>query len=132
MTVNEATCKAKTKKKSDFDIDLNELNLTSKTLFPYLEHRIKILTISDTFLRPGVEKTIPTNLIILKKNIRKNVHLQLKSAFKLPIKFLSEKIEIINDRLFVKIQNHNNFNIKICIKSPIAYLFVQPSILIQN
>ena len=134
MTVEEATCKSEIKKKSHYDIDFSELNLRSRTLYPYLEYRIKILTVTDAFLRPGIEKIVPTNLIILQKNIPKNIQLQLKSSNKLPIKFLSEKVEIINDRLFVKIQNHNNFNIKICIKSPIAYLFVRPSIcqLFQN
>ena len=129
MTTEGATCKFKTKKKeSSLDIDFNELNLACRTLYPYLEYRIKILTISDTTLKPGIEKTIPTNLIILEKNIPKNVQLQLKSSNKLPLKFLSEKVEIINNRLFVKILNHNNFMLKICIKSPIAYWFIQPSI----
>ena len=129
MTTEAATYDFKTKKKEySLDIDFDELNLATQTLYPYLEYRIKILTISNTTLKPRVEKIIPTNLIILEKNIPKHIQLQLKSSNKLPVKFLSEKVEIINNRLFVRILNPNNFMLKICIKSPIAYLFIQPTL----
>ena len=88
---------------------------------------MKILTVSETTLKPGTEKTIPTNLILSQKFFPKHFQLQLKSSNKLPVKFLSEKLEVEENRLFVKLQNYNNFPIKICCKSPIAYLFFQPT-----
>ena len=115
---------SKTKLNSSFDIDFYALNLATN---PYLEHRLKILTISNTSLKPGIKKTIPTNLINSQKYIPNNFQLQLKSSNKLPVKFLSEKLEVEENRLFVKLQNYNNFPIKICCKSPIAYLFFQPT-----
>ena len=128
MTVKPNTSKVKLKQ--NFDIDFSELKLCdiSKNLHPYIEYRIKILTISNISLKPGVEKIIPTNLINSHKSIPKHFNLQLKSTNKLPLKFLSEKFEIINNRLFVKLQNQNKFNYIICSKTPIAYLFIQPSI----
>ena len=115
---------SKTKLNSSFDIDFYALNLATN---PYLEHRLKILTISNTSLKPGIKKTIPTNLINSQKYIPNNFQLQLKSSNKLPINLVTEKVEIIEDRLFVDILNYNNFPLKICSKSPIAYLFIQPS-----
>ena len=116
--------KPKTKVTSSFDVDFSKLNLVPN---PLLEHRFKILTISNISLKQGIKKTIPTNLINSQKYIPNNFQLQLKSSNKLPINLITEKVEIIEDRLFVDILNYNNFPLKICSKSPIAYLFIQPS-----
>ena len=124
MIVETGTSKTKSKLSSSFDIDFNALNLATN---PFLEHRLKISTISDTTLKPGIEKIIPTNLINSEKNIPKFFQVNLKSSNKLPINLISETVELIEDRLFVKIQNYNNFPLKICSKTPIAYLFIQPS-----
>ena len=124
MIVETGTSKTKSKLSSSFDIDFNALNLATN---PFLEHRLKISTISDTTLKPGIEKTIPTNLINSEKNIPKFFQVYLKSSNKLPINLISETVELTEDRLFVKIQNYNNFPLKICSKTLIAYLFIQPS-----
>ena len=116
--------KPKTKVTSSFDVDFSKLNLVPN---PLLEHRLKILTISNISLKQGIKKTIPTNLINSQKYIPNNFQLQLKSSNKLPINLITEKVEIIEDRLFVDILNYNNFPLKICSESPIAYLFIQPS-----
>ena len=128
MTCKKETSKRNTKINFNFDIDLSDLNFdVCKQIHPFLEYRLKILTVSETTLKPGTEKTIPTNLILSQKIFPKQFQLQLKSSNKLPIKFLSEKLEVKDNRLFVKLQNYNNFPIKICCKSPIAYLFFQPT-----
>ena len=128
MTCKKETSKRNTKVNFNFDIDLSDLNFdVCKQIHPFLEYRLKILTVSETTLKPGTEKTIPTNLILSQKIFPKQFQLQLKSSNKLPIKFLSEKLEVKDNRLFVKLQNYNNFPIKICCKSPIAYLFFQPT-----
>ena len=128
MTCKKETSKRNTKINFNFDIDLSDLNFdVCKQIHPFLEYRLKILTVSETTLKPGTEKTIPTNLILSQKIFPKQFQLQLKSSNKLPIKFLSEKLEVEENRLFVKPQNYNNFPIKICCKSPIAYLFFQPT-----
>ena len=128
MTCKKETSKRNTKINFNFDIDLSDLNFdVCKQIHPFLEYRLKILTVSETTLKPGTEKTIPTNLILSQKIFPKQFQLQLKSSNKLPIKFLSEKLEVEENRLFVKLQNYNNFPIKICCKSPIAYLFFQPT-----
>ena len=128
MTCKKETSKRNTKININFDIDLSDLNFdVCKQIHPFLEYRLKILTVSETTLKPGTEKTIPTNLILSQKFFPKQFQLQLKSSNKLPIKFLSEKLEVEENRLFVKLQNYNNFPIKICCKSPIAYLFFQPT-----
>ena len=128
MTCKKETSKRNTKVNFNFDIDLSDLNFdVCKQIHPFLEYRLKILTVSETTLKPGTEKTIPTNLILSQKIFPKQFQLQLKSSNKLPIKFLSEKLEVEENRLFVKLQNYNNFPIKICCKSPIAYLFFQPT-----
>ena len=128
MTCKKETSKRNTKINFNFDIDLSDLNFdVCKQIHPFLEYRLKILTVSETTLKPGTEKTIPTNLILSQKFFPKHFQLQLKSSNKLPIKFLSEKLEVKDNRLFVKLQNYNNFPIKICCKSPIAYLFFQPT-----
>ena len=128
MTCKKETSKRNTKVNFNFDIDLSDLNFdVCKQIHPFLEYRLKILTVSETTLKPGTEKTIPTNLILSQKIFPKQFQLQLKSSNKLPIKFLSEKLEVEDNRLFVKLQNYNNFPIKICCKSPIAYLFFQPT-----
>ena len=128
MTCKKETSKRNTKININFDIDLSDLNFdVCKQIHPFLEYRLKILTVSETTLKPGTEKTIPTNLILSQKIFPKQFQLQLKSSNKLPIKFLSEKLEVKDNRLFVKLQNYNNFPIKICCKSPIAYLFFQPT-----
>ena len=128
MTCKKETSKRNTKININFDIDLSDLNFdVCKQIHPFLEYRLKILTVSETTLKPGTEKTIPTNLILSQKIFPKQFQLQLKSSNKLPIKFLSEKLEVEDNRLFVKLQNYNNFPIKICCKSPIAYLFFQPT-----
>ena len=110
---------------SSFDIDFSELNLPQ---IQFIEYRIKTLAINDSILKAGKEKTIPTNLINSEANFPKYFHLHLKSSNKLPIKLLSEKVDLKDNRLFVKIQNYNNFPVKIYSKTPIAYLFIQPSI----
>ena len=128
MTCKKGTSKRNTKVNFNFDIDLSDLNFdVCKQIHPFLEYRLKILTVSETTLKPGTEKTIPTNLILSQKIFPKQFQLQLKSSNKLPVKFLSEKLEVEENRLFVKLQNYNNFPIKICCKSPIAYLFFQPT-----
>ena len=128
MTCKKETSKRNTKVNFNFDIDLSDLNFdVCKQIHPFLEYRLKILTVSETTLKPGTEKTIPTNLILSQKFFPKHLQLQLKSSNKLPVKFLSEKLEVEENRLFVKLQNYNNFPIKICCKSPIAYLFFQPT-----
>jgi len=128
MTCKKETSKRNTKININFDIDLSDLNFdVCKQIHPFLEYRLKILTVSETTLKPGTEKTIPTNLILSQKFFPKQFQLQLKSSNKLPVKFLSEKLEVEENRLFVKLQNYNNFPIKICCKSPIAYLFFQPT-----
>ena len=128
MTCKKETSKRNTKINFNFDIDLSDLNFdVCKQIHPFLEYRLKILTVSETTLKPGTEKTIPTNLILSQKFFPKQYQLQLKSSNKLPVKFLSEKLEVEENRLFVKLQNYNNFPIKICCKSPIAYLFFQPT-----
>ena len=128
MTCKKETSKRNTKININFDIDLSDLNFdVCKQIHPFLEYRLKILTVSETTLKPGTEKTIPTNLILSQKIFPKHFQLQLKSSNKLPVKFLSEKLEVEENRLFVKLQNYNNFPIKICCKSPIAYLFFQPT-----
>lgn len=128
MTCKKETSKRNTKVNFNFDIDLSDLNFdVCKQIHPFLEYRLKILTVSETTLKPGTEKTIPTNLILSQKFFPKQFQLQLKSSNKLPVKFLSEKLEVEENRLFVKLQNYNNFPIKICCKSPIAYLFFQPT-----
>ena len=128
MTCKKETSKRNTKINFNFDIDLSDLNFdVCKQIHPFLEYRLKILTVSETTLKPGTEKTIPTNLILSQKFFPKQFQLQLKSSNKLPVKFLSEKLEVKDNRLFVKLQNYNNFPIKICCKSPIAYLFFQPT-----
>ena len=128
MTCKKETSKRNTKINFNFDIDLSDLNFdVCKQIHPFLEYRLKILTVSETTLKPGTEKTIPTNLILSQKIFPKQFQLLLKSSNKLPIKFLSEKLEVKDNRLFVKLQNYNNFPIKICCKSPIAYLFFQPT-----
>ena len=128
MTCKKGTSKRNTKVNFNFDIDLSDLNFdVCKQIHPFLEYRLKILTVSETTLKPGTEKTIPTNLILSQKFFPKQFQLQLKSSNKLPVKFLSEKLEVEENRLFVKLQNYNNFPIKICCKSPIAYLFFQPT-----
>ena len=128
MTCKKETSKRNTKVNFNFDIDLSDLNFdVCKQIHPFLEYRLKILTVSETTLKPGTEKTIPTNLILSQKIFPKQFQLQLKSSNKLPVKFLSEKLEVKDNRLFVKLQNYNNFPIKICCKSPIAYLFFQPT-----
>ena len=128
MTCKKETSKRNTKININFDIDLSDLNFdVCKQIHPFLEYRLKILTVSETTLKPGTEKTIPTNLILSQKIFPKQFQLQLKSSNKLPVKFLSEKLEVEENRLFVKLQNYNNFPIKICCKSPIAYLFFQPT-----
>ena len=128
MTCKKETSKRNTKVNFNFDIDLSDLNFdVCKQIHPFLEYRLKILTVSETTLKPGTEKTIPTNLILSQKIFLKQFQLQLKSSNKLPVKFLSEKLEVEENRLFVKLQNYNNFPIKICCKSPIAYLFFQPT-----
>ena len=128
MTCKKETSKRNTKINFNFDIDLSDLNFdVCKQIHPFLEYRLKILTVSETTLKPGTEKTIPTNLILSQKIFPKQFQLQLKSSNKLPVKFLSEKLEVEENRLFVKLQNYNNFPIKICCKSPIAYLFFQPT-----
>lgn len=128
MTCKKETSKRNTKINFNFDIDLSDLNFdVCKQIHPFLEYRLKILTVSETTLKPGTEKTIPTNLILSQKFFPKQFQLQLKSSNKLPVKFLSEKLEVEENRLFVKLQNYNNFPIKICCKSPIAYLFFQPT-----
>ena len=124
MTNERDTTKSQAKLTSSFDIDFSVLNLATN---PFLEHRLKILTISNISLKPGTAKTIPTNLINSQKYIPKQFQLHLKSSNKLPINLLSETVKIIEDRLFVDIQNNNNFSLKICGKSPIAYLFIQPT-----
>ena len=128
MTCKKETSKRNTKININFDIDLSDLNFdVCKQIHPFLEYRLKILTVSETTLKPGTEKTIPTNLILSQKIFPKQFQLQLKSSNKLPVKFLSEKLEVEENRLFVKLQNYNDFPIKICCKSPIAYLFFQPT-----
>ena len=128
MTCKKETSKRNTKVNFNFDIDLSDLNFdVCKQIHPFLEYRLKILTVSETTLKPGTEKTIPTNLILSQKIFPKQFQLQLKSSNKLPINLITEKVEIIEDRLFVDILNYNNFPLKICSKSPIAYLFIQPS-----
>ena len=128
MTCKKETSKRNAKVNFNFDIDLSDLNFdVCKQIHPFLEYRLKILTVSETTLKPGTEKTIPTNLILSQKFFPKHFQLQLKSSNKLPVKFLSEKLEVEENRLFVKLQNYNNFPIKICCKSPIAYLFFQPT-----
>ena len=128
MTCKKETSKRNSKINFNFDIDLSDLNFdVCKQIHPFLEYRLKILTVSETTLKPGTEKTIPTNLILSQKIFPKQFQLQLKSSNKLPVKFLSEKLEVEENRLFVKLQNYNNFPIKICCKSPIAYLFFQPT-----
>ena len=128
MTCKKETSKRNTKINFNFDIDLSDLNFdVCKQIHPFLEYRLKILTVSETTLKPGTEKTIPTNLILSQKIFPKQFQLQLKSSNKLPINLITEKVEIIEDRLFVDILNYNNFPLKICSKSPIAYLFIQPS-----
>ena len=128
MTCKKETSKRNTKININFDIDLSDLNFdVCKQIHPFLEYRLKILTVSETTLKPGTEKTIPTNLILSQKFFPKHFQLQLKSSNKLPINLITEKVEIIEDRLFVDILNYNNFPLKICSKSPIAYLFIQPS-----
>ena len=124
MVSTSMTPKPKTKVTSSFDVDFSKLNLVPN---PLLEHRLKILTISNISLKQGIKKTIPTNLINSQKYIPNKFQLQLKSSNKLPINLITEKVEIIEDRLFVDILNYNNFPLKICSKSPIAYLFIQPS-----
>ena len=124
MVSTSMTPQPKTNLTSSFDIDFGTLNLVPN---PLLEHRFKILTISNISLKQGIKKTIPTNLINSQKYIPNNFQLQLKSSNKLPINLITEKVEIIEDRLFVDILNYNNFPLKICSKSPIAYLFIQPS-----
>ena len=76
MIVETGTSKTKSKLSSSFDIDFNALNLATN---PFLEHRLTISTISDTTLKPGIEKTIPTNLINSEKNIPKFFQVNLKS-----------------------------------------------------
>ena len=124
MVSTSMTPQPKTNLTSSFDIDFGTLNLVPN---PLLEHRFKILTISNISLKQGIKKTIPTNLINSQKYIPNNFQLQLKSSNKLPINLITEKVEIIEDRLFVDILNYNNFPLKICSGSPIAYLFIQPS-----
>ena len=124
MVSTSMTPQPKTNLTSSFDIDFSTLNLVPN---PLLEHRFKILTISNISLKQGIKKTIPTNLMNSQKYIPNNFQLQLKSSNKLPINLITEKVEIIEDRLFVDILNYNNFPLKICSKSPIAYLFIQPS-----
>ena len=124
MNVDTETPKAKSKLSSSFDVDFSALNLATNQ---FLEHRLKIFSICDTTLKPGIKKTIPTNLINSDKYIPKHFQLNLKSSNKLPINLISDAVEILEDRLFVKIQNYNNFPLKICSKTPVAYLFIQPS-----
>ena len=124
MVSTSMTPQPKTNLTSSFDIDFSTLNLVPN---PLLEHRFKILTISNISLKQGIKKTIPTNLINSQKYIPNNFQLQLKSSNKLSINLITKKVEIIEDRLFVDILNYNNFPLKICSKSPIAYLFIQPS-----
>ena len=128
MTCKKETSKRNTKVNFNFDIDLSDLNFdVCKQIHPFLEYRLKILTVSETTLKPGTEKTIPTNLILSQKIFPKQFQLQLKSSNKLSINLITKKVEIIEDRLFVDILNYNNFPLKICSESPIAYLFIQPS-----
>ena len=47
MIVETDTSKTKSKLTSSYDIDFNALNLATN---PFLEHRLKISTISDTTL----------------------------------------------------------------------------------
>ena len=122
MNSDQESLKTRT---TSFDIDFNELNLGKSQ---FVEHRIKILSIKDITLKPGIEKSISTNLVNCQTNFPKYFHLHLKSSNKLPLKLLSEKVDLIDNRLFVKIQNNNNFSVKIYRKTPIAYLFIQSSI----
>ena len=95
MTCKKETSKRNTKININFDIDLSDLNFdVCKQIHPFLEYRLKILTVSETTLKPGTEKTIPTNLILSQKIFPKQFQLQLKSSNKLPVKFLSEKLEV--------------------------------------
>ena len=127
MGTDQGTSRKKTKFNLHFDIDLCDLNLeVKKTIHPFLEHRLKIFTVSNTTLKPGIEKIIPTNLICHQKSIQKQFHIHLKSSQKLPIRLISEQIEVVDKRLFVRVHNYNNFPVKILCKSPIAYLFIQP------
>ena len=124
MNVDTDTPKVKSKLSSSFDVDFSALNLVTNQ---FLEHRLKIFTICDTTLKPGIKKTIPTNLINSEKDIPKHFQLNLRSSNKLPINLISEAVEIFEDRLFVTIHNYNNFPLKICSKTPVAYLFIQAS-----
>ena len=60
MVSTSMTPQPKTNLTSSFDIDFSTLNLVPN---PLLEHRFKILTISNISLKQGIKKTIPTNLI---------------------------------------------------------------------
>ena len=113
------------------DIDLSQLKFdVCLKIHRFIEHRIKIVTSSDTTFKPGETKFIPTNLTNSKRIELKRFKKHLKSAGKIAIKFLSEREgEIkIKERLYVKILNNNNFTVKIFQNTPIAYLFLHPKV----
>ena len=117
------------------DIDLCQLKFdVNNKIHCFIDHRIKIVTSSDATLKPRETKLIPTNLINSKRIKLNKFNTSLKSAGKIPVKFLSEVRGDIKfkERLFVEILNYNNFSVKIFSNTPIAYLFLQPKIQIKK
>ena len=111
------------------DIDLCQLKFdVNNKIHCFIDHRIKIVSSLDATLKPGETKLIPTNLINSKRIKLKKFNTSLKSAGKIPVKFLSEVRGDVNfkERLFVEILNNNNFPVKIFSNTPIVYLFLQP------
>ena len=79
MSIGRVTSRKKSKLKLYFDIDFSDLNLeVNRNILPFLEHRLKIFTVSNITLKPGIEKIIPTNLICHQKSIQKQF--QIHSA----------------------------------------------------
>ena len=111
------------------DIDLCQLKFdVNNKIHCFIDHRIKIVSSLDATLKQGETKLIPTNLINSKRIKLKKFNTSLKSAGKIPVKFLSEVRGDVNfkERLFVEILNNNNFPVKIFSNTPIVYLFLQP------